>query len=345
MKRPAWWKPRHAARWLKCRLASRAVILMYHRVTELPNDPYLLAVTPERFAEHLEVIRRHSFPMPLQQLVGALRDGRVPNRAVAITFDDGYADNLDQAKPLLERYAVPATIFVTAGQVGGRREFWWDELDRLLLQPGTVPRKLRLKLNGSVHEWDVGEASKYTEGDYRRDRRWHVERQDDPSPRQGVFRKLYDRLYLLPDTDKWKLLDQLTAWAGAEPIARRTHKALTVEETVRLAHGDLVEVGAHTMTHPVLAALPAGERRREIRQSKECLEVMLRKQVMSFAYPHGSSTPETAEMVREGGFACACSSRPDAVFRGADRFQLPRLGVRDCDGDTFARWLRWWVGG
>src|SRR5262245_38761050 len=154
---------RQTALWLKHRFTSQALILMYHRVTELPNDPYLLAVTPKHFAEQLEVIRRYGVPMRLLQFVEVLRAGHIPNRAVVVTFDDGYADNLYQAKPLLARYEIPATIFVTAGQVGSQREFWWDELDRLLLQPGMLPARLRLHLNGTVFEKDLAETSTYTE--------------------------------------------------------------------------------------------------------------------------------------------------------------------------------------
>jgi peptidoglycan/xylan/chitin deacetylase (PgdA/CDA1 family) len=109
---------RHAARWLKYRLVQPALILMYHRVTELPNDPYLLAVTPKHFAQQLGVIRRYGVPMRLGQLVEALQDGKVPKRAVVVTFDDGYADNLYNAKPLLELYSIPATVFVTTGCIG-----------------------------------------------------------------------------------------------------------------------------------------------------------------------------------------------------------------------------------
>jgi peptidoglycan/xylan/chitin deacetylase (PgdA/CDA1 family) len=339
------WRLRQARHWLKSRLAPPAIILMYHRVTELANDPHLLAVTPEHFAEQLDVIRAHGVPMRLQELVRSLRQGRVPPRAVAVTFDDGYADNLHRAKPLLAHYEVPATVFVTAGQVGRTREFWWDELDRLLLQPGTLPPVLRLRLNGSVREWRLEESSTYTVEEYQHDRHWHVECRDDPGPRQRVFRGLFDLLYLLPSAQRWTILDELTAWAEAPPIARPSHQTLTSEEAVRLAEGDLVEVGAHTMTHPVLAALSVIEQRQEIQESKARLEAMLGDEVVSFAYPHGSSTLETAATVGEAGFLCACSSQPDAVFRRANRFQLPRLGVRDWDGDTFARWLRWWVGG
>lgn len=338
------WRLRQARHWLESRLAPPAIILMYHRVTELANDPYLLAVTPKHFAEHLEVIRAHGVPMRLQELVRSLRQGRVPRRAVAITFDDGYADNLHDAKPLLARHELPATVFIAAGQIGRGREFWWDELDRLLLQPGTLPPVLRLELNGIVHQWRLEEASTYAEAEYRRHHRWHIESSDDPGPRQRVFRALYGLLYSLPPSRREGVLDQLTAWAEAAPVARPSHRFLTADEAVRLAQGDLVEIGAHTMTHPVLATLPLPEQRREIQESKARLEALVSREVVSFAYPHGSSTPETAASVGEAGFVCACSSHPDAVFGRADRFQLPRLGVRDWDGDTFARWFRWWAG-
>src|SRR4030095_8520096 len=104
------WGVRQVAGGLKYLFGARALILMYHRVAELRNDPYLLAVQPNHFSDHLEVIRRHCFPIKLQQLVKALANGRIPKRAVVITFDDGYADNLLNAKPLLERYGTPDTV-------------------------------------------------------------------------------------------------------------------------------------------------------------------------------------------------------------------------------------------
>jgi peptidoglycan/xylan/chitin deacetylase (PgdA/CDA1 family) len=149
----------------------------------------------------------------------------------------------------------------------------------------------------------------------------------------------------LPDAERWQILDNLRASAGAEPTARPTHQALTVDEAVLLEKDDLIEVGAHTMTHAVLAALPEAQQRNEIQQSKERLEAMLKRPVTSFAFPHGTSTPEAVAILREEGFGCACSSHPDAIWRGANCFLLPRLGVRDWDRETFARWLRWWIDG
>ncbi len=93
---------RRVARWLRNRFAQGTVILLYHRVAELPSDPQLLCVTPQHFAEHLEILRKHANPMSLQQLVKTLQAGKLPRRGVLVTFDDGYVDNLNNAKPLLK---------------------------------------------------------------------------------------------------------------------------------------------------------------------------------------------------------------------------------------------------
>ena len=336
---------RRAARWLKYRFTSRALILMYHRVTTLPTDPHLLAVRPDHFAEQMEEIRRHCIPMRLQELIEALRERKVPNRAVVVTFDDGYADNLHEAKPVLEHYGIPATVFVTAGHVGNRREFWWDDLDRVLLQPGTLPARLRLAMKGRTYEWELGNAKTYTEEDYRQHRDWHIERQDDPSPRQHLFRTLYAELSALPGGERQLAMDELSAWTGAEPTARRSHRTLTTEELILLQENGLVDVGAHTMTHPYLATLCGAEQDREIRQSKECLEAILGRPVTTFAYPHGSTTPESVAVLNEAGFVGACCSHSDAVWRDADPFCLPRVVVRDWSWKPFKRWLRWWIDG
>jgi peptidoglycan/xylan/chitin deacetylase (PgdA/CDA1 family) len=316
---------------------------MYHRVTALSNDPYLLAVTPKHFAQQLEVIRRYGVPMRLGQLVEALQDGKVPKRAVVVTFDDGYADNLYNAKPLLERYDIPATVFVTTGHLGHPHEFWWDELDRLLLQPGTLQDLPILNLNGQTWQSELGDTATYTTADYARHRDWHIEQQDDPTPRHRLFRSLYQRLHALTEADRQLLLGELRTSAGAEPIGRPTHRTFSHDEVARLAEGDLVEIGAHGVTHAALAALSVGLQREEIRRSRAHLEEMLNRPVTSFAYPHGSYTSETLAVVRETGFSSACSSDTSVLRQGTDAFQLPRICVRDWDSETFARWLRGWL--
>lgn len=334
-----------AARRLRNRFAPGALILLYHRVGELPSDPQLLCVTPRHFAEHLEILRKHTRPMELRELVQALRDNNLPRRAVVVTFDDGYADNLSHARPLLERYDLPATVFVTTGYIGHDREFWWDELERLFLQPGTLPQELYLVINGRTHQWDLGDSAHYSADAYRRDCTWNVEKKETPTPRQHVYRSLCPLLRALPDRDQRTLIDTLIAWARTEALCRPTHRPLMPNEVLQLAEDGLVEVGSHTVTHPVLSTLPVAAQLDEIRRSKVRLEEILKRPVTSFAYPYGSRSDYTADtvgFVEEAGFARACSNYAGVVGAHTDSFQLPRVLVRDWEGDEFARRVQEW---
>jgi len=331
------------ARWLRNRFVSRVLIVLYHRVVELPfADPYSLGVSPQHFAEHLEILHKSWRPLQLQQLAKALCTGDLPHRAVVVTFDDGYADNLYNAKPLLERYTIPATLFVATGSVECGREFWWDELERLFLQPGALPEMLYLKVNGRSYQWVLGDAAHYSEADCWGHRGWNMGQEDTPSARQHLHRALYRLLHSSPEGERRKVLEELTAWAGTESVSRPTHRTLSRNEVVRMAEGGLVEVGSHTVTHPLLATIPLTAQRNEIQRSKASLEELLGRPVTSFSYPHGSYTSETAAFVREAGFTCACSSLVDLVWRGTDCFRLPRMVIENWNGELFAQQLEKW---
>ena len=329
---------------LRRRLQSQrwaALALLYHRVTELPLDPQRLCVTPQHFGEHLDVLVEHSTLESLE-FIDRFRRGRLPSRAVVVTFDDGYADNLSNAKPILERYGVPATVFVTTGDMGGDREFWWDELERLLLQPGVLPEVIRLKCNGSEHRWELGPAARYTSDDYVRYAGWNVLQHNTPTPRHELYRSLCTLVRPLAASERGRLMDELLAAAGTQPARRASHRVLSPQELVDLAEGGLVEVGAHTVSHAQLSALPIDQQREEIGQSKTQLERILARPVSTFAYPYGSRldyTSQTVTAVRAAGFTAACSNFPEGLSRRTDRFQLPRLIVSDTDGNAFEQRL------
>lgn len=112
-----------------------------------------------------------------------------------------------------------------------------------------------------------------------------------------------------------------------------------------MAQGGLVEVGAHTVTHPALSTLPVASQRGEILGSKAQLEELLGQQVTSFAYPYGDLSAETAGIVWEADFAHACSTRTGLVELSTDPFRLPRRHGQDWDGEKCARLLSRWLGG
>jgi len=332
---------RRTARRVTNMFVSRAMILLYHRVAELPQDPQLLCVSPSHFIEHLQVIRRWGRTIQLGKLDQVLQGVDRRRHMIIVTFDDGYADNFYNAKPLLERYDVPATVFVATGYLRSKREFWYDELEKIFLHTGPLPDTLRLKINERYYEWELG--SDANGGESFSD--WNVSRKDDPTVRHCIYRTVFQILHPLPDTERQKILEYLAAWAGMDTASRATHRTLLPQELIRLADGGLVEIGSHTVSHPVLSALPVAQQVDEIARSKACLEEMLGHRVASFAYPFGGRshyTQETVGVVRDAGFDWACSNFAGMVRPNTDRWQLPRFLVRDWDGQEFAHRLSQW---
>lgn len=322
---------KQAARWLRSRLVRGALILGYHRVAGPGHDPYGMCVTPRRFAEQLAVLHRSACLLSLAELVQRMEQGKLPPRAVALTFDDGYADNLYQARPLLEQYEIPATFFVTTGYLG--REFWWDELEQIIFSPTKLPPQLGLSVDGRVFEWTVNtpERSRHP--------------QSAANPRSHLLHTLFAYLLPLGAEQQQQVLTQLHAWSDVAAETRADHRALRPQEVGQLAESELVEIGAHTVTHPVLARLPAVRQQEEITQSKHCLEQLVGRPVTSFSYPNGSATVPTRLLAREAGFTRACASHNDIARRGSDPLCLPRFWVPDWDGARFGRWLRRWLHG
>jgi len=325
-------------------LVPPALVLMYHRIATPETDPWQLAVSPSHFSEHLAVIRRHGRPLLVRDLSRALAAGRVPRRAIVVTFDDGYADNFHEALPLLERHDVPGTLFVAAGYVGRPDGFWWDRLERLILTPAELPATLRLEVRGRRHEYELDATTRPMRGDRETTAAW---RAGTPAPteRHELFLTLYRLLRPLSDLERQRALADLTAWTGPAAPTGSTGDTLTVSQLQTLARRPLVEIGAHTLTHPQLSTLVPADQGAEIRGSRVALEELTGAPVVSFAYPYGGRsdyTPETVQLVRDAGFSGAYGSFPGAVTRTTARFEVPRCHVEDCDGDGLARRLATW---
>jgi peptidoglycan/xylan/chitin deacetylase (PgdA/CDA1 family) len=315
--------------WTRSRLVDNAIVLGYHRIVDKPQDPFSISVNPTFFAQHLEILHRYANPICLQDIVRALEEENIPDRAVAITFDDGYADSLYAAKPLLEQYEIPATVFIVTGNPG--IEFWWDKLERIILSPEILPEQLCLTIDSKEYEWNLLDVEK----DYKKNNTYGI--------RQNFLLSVYNCLKPLYFEAQTESLEKISRWTGEASDHDSNTRALSADEIIELAKGDLVEVGAHTVTHSVLDKLSKKEQQQEIQQSKFQLEKLLGKKVHSFSYPHGSISEDTLNIVRNSDFICACASFNDVVWRGSDLFKLPRFWVPDWDGATFYRWLKRWI--
>ena len=323
------------------RFRVRGLILMYHRIAELDSDPWGLAVSPAHFAEHLHVLRRLGSVISLPDLVQALRTGDVPRRPVIVTFDDGYADNVNTAMPLLEQQAILATILVTTGAIASGREFWWDELQRVLLESRDLPRVLELRQSDWSYRRELGPDATYDEKAYLENRLWRAW-EPPPTVRHAVYCELWQRLYVLPARQKRALLDELLDWAGLDPVMRPSHRLVSVDEVKQLGRSMSIEVGAHTVTHPALPQLAIAAQTEEIRQCKLFLEDLLARPVSYFAYPHGHYDASTRSAVREAGFTSACTTAAHPVSEQSDCFALPRFQVLNWNGDEFRARVQAW---
>lgn len=311
------------------------IILMYHQVTVLENDHWSLAVSPEHFSEHLEVLARRRAPVALPQLTAEMHGARLDPRLVAITFDDGYADNLTNAKPILERFGVPATVFVVGDAVGQDRELWWDELDQVFLSGHALPDRLRMHIGGREHRWQLRATAGLSRlPDWR------------TITRGRLRRLLWRHLRVQSPEERWRVIDELQAWAGQPSRVRPKRRVMTEDELVRLGEHGLIEIGSHTASHPRLASLSPSQQLDDIVRGKARLEEIIGHPVTSFSYPFGGQfdvSTVTVDAVRHAGFARACTTRKGTVQPTTDPLRLPRLYVADWSGEEFERQLAPWL--
>jgi peptidoglycan/xylan/chitin deacetylase (PgdA/CDA1 family) len=328
-----------------------ALILAYHRVAEAASDPWGLCVAPQHLDEHLAVLVTDSDLMRMDELTAAIAAGVVPRHAVAITFDDGYADNLYNARVLLEHHEAPATVFVATGYIGSTREYWWDFLQRILLRPGTLPSRLTLRLAGMTWTWNIGAAARWSDNDCRRYREWRAWH-DPPTARHAAYRSIWQLLRPLPEVTRMTLLADMASWGrttdpslSESPDPTLDPRAMSLQELETMGRTDLIDIGAHTVSHPLLTSLSPDDQRIEIDLGKMHAERMTGRRVTSFAYPYGAYDAQTVALVRGAGFISACGSRAGVIDEMSEPFELPRVQVQDCDGRAFAQQLSTWFEG
>lgn len=298
-------------------LADPPVItLIYHRVATLSSDPEMLAVSPENFRAQMRYLKDTA------QLVRFEEEwGNVSGPAVAVTFDDGYADNVLEALPILEDIGVPATFFVSTGTIGTTNEFWWHELERIILGKQPLPSSFTLDHHSRRKNWPTGNIN----------------------ARLAFYQEFVRLMNETDSVQRTVWLEQLRLWAQSDEQPSTMHRVMTVDELRLLGRNSLVTIGAHTVSHTQLSSLSPEEQRKEIVESKKQLEEWLGLDVTMFSYPFGKRchyTAETISLCREAGFTKAAANFPGQAHRWTDPYQIPRHLVRNWPIETFTSKLQ-----
>lgn len=286
---------------------GRGVILTFHHVRPAPASGFspnrLLEVTPEYLQTCLDVLDALDFEIVSLESVPERLTGPEPERPFAVlTFDDGYRDNRDVAAPILARRGAPWTLFVTPDFALGHGRFWWRELEE------AVRRSQRVR----VGDLDLPAAT--------------------DAEKQRAFSTLYWRLREGPEDALRDATRRLAADAGFDAAAYARDVCLDFEELTALATDPNVTLGAHTLTHPMLAKWDAATARAEMTESRAEIEARTGARVRHLAYPVGDSCsagPREFALAREAGFETAVTTRPGHVFADhrAHLHALPRVSI------------------
>ncbi|MBI3350398.1 MAG: polysaccharide deacetylase family protein [Burkholderiales bacterium] len=285
---------------------GRLTVLIFHRVLPQPDPLMPDEMDAERFDALLRWVKSWFQVLPLDEAARRLRDGNLPARAAALSFDDGYADNHDVALPLLQRHGLPCSFFVATGFLDGGR-MWNDSVIESVRSTPLATLDLRgLKdANGQ----DLGQHA-----------------MGEPSARRAVLGHLIERV---------KYLEPVPRLACVQAIAERAEASLpdglmmSSAQVVGLRAAGM-QIGAHTVSHPILATLSPAAAADEIARSRAALEALLGERVGLFAYPNGKPgvdyQPDVHPgLVKELGFDAAVSTQWGAAAAGADIFQIPRF--------------------
>jgi peptidoglycan/xylan/chitin deacetylase (PgdA/CDA1 family) len=283
------------------------VILLYHSIDDRGGRPdhWELSVSPDNFLDQMKTLSAERSIISLDDLAGQLNQRSLQARTVAITFDDGYANNLHIAKPVLDHLGLTATLFLTTGTLG-TSEFWWDHLERIITDAKFRPSTFTLNLGPAALElrtesWDDGKLLMSI---------WSLLRDVRPEVRADILATLEKQLAAKEQT--------------------RFSRPLRVEEVRELRA--TIRVGVHTITHPWLPALSEFELAREISESKSTCEAISGRPATAFSYPFGVYNETIRSAVIERGFHLACATKHNVVAPDSDIFGLPRIAAPNISG-------------
>jgi len=297
------------------------IILNYHRVLSpaAQNEavPAGMVVRPQTFAKHLRYLKRHCRVVSMEQLIESRERNEPTGRPLcAITFDDGWRDNYDEALPLLRRYGLPATLFISTGFIGNGQTPWFYRLGHVLHALAAVSDDRCAALRSNAHlnlpaalvDWLAGST---------------LQRQRD-------IETVIEAIKTLPGAELESVVERLRLLlASAGQTVNGNDAAMLDWEQLREMARTSFEIGSHGVTHLILTQIPELAVKAEVFESKHCLEEQLRQSVSGFSYPNGDYSAEVESLVRTAGYRYACTTKPGSVKSDDNPYRLNRIPLHE----------------
>ena len=319
---------------------NEAIILLYHRVFTPITDVWDLSVSPDHFAQHLNILKNKYQVISLPELIIHHHKNTIKKKSVVITFDDGYSDNFSVAKPLLEDYQLPATFFICTDNIDTNRQFWWDELESIFLQSSYLPQKLPEKLSNFLSQSidDLEHILKDTL--LRNHRKWRPFISDPPSQRAKAYLIVWEKLKNLKKSEQEEWLHVIRDWAGFHENNEHANYSMSLTQLQSLKGNPYIQVGAHTVTHPALSEHDVEFQEHEVSASKNWLETQLAISIKSIAFPYGNYNDETLKVVEKLGFSASLTTENKLIKENSSPYTLGRWVIQDWSGDRFEEFLQ-----
>lgn len=335
------------SRWIKkakvfLGIRKRTIVLMYHRVDRNAIDPWNLTVSPENFEGHLQFLKKTGLVKPLNSLKNDFLSGNILKPAIVITFDDGYVDNYLNAKPLLEKYNLPATFFISNKHFGTEKEFWWDELAHMVLETTRLPKLIQLEIQGDDFSFDLEGEEILTKDLNQKNMSWDG-LLVPPTRRAELYFQLWQILSPLRYDNQQEIMGKLRDSFGLSPHLNKSNYCMSESQLISLASNDLFTIGGHTYTHPLLPAHPYEIQYEEIKANKEYLENLTKKRIDSFAYPSGKSNSDTVFALKSLGFDMAVNTVKKSIQNGDDQYQIGRIQINNWRKNDFEKRLSYFL--
>ncbi|NOQ55755.1 MAG: polysaccharide deacetylase family protein [Nanohaloarchaea archaeon] len=285
-------------------ISNKTRILMYHRVvedTQAKNDVLPKMVTKDEFENQMRYISLKYRPISLNQFLDDAKKGKIKKKSIVITMDDGYKDNYTNAYPILTKYNVPASIFLTSGLIDTDKMLWFDEVSAMICST----KKMEIKIQNRI--FNISSNEKKT----------------------SSIQNIISMLKKTDNEERLRWIKELQKECRTSKNLNNKNTMLSWKEVKEMSKNKLITFGAHTQTHPILSKMNLKDVENEIAKSKQIIGIKTGIEPGLFSYPNGGKedfNKDIKRILKKYDFKCATSTISGLNDKNCDLFELKRIG-------------------